>query len=163
MGRHAHAGFTLIEVLVVIVVIGIASAYLVVNLGGAADRPTAEREAARFAGALEHAAARAQWSGETLGVSAEGSAYRFWRREGIDRWTALVDDDVLAPRVLPAHLQVSASRYAGAPVAADAILPFRPTGRNEPYALVLVSPAWSLVVSGDPLNRVQVAASAASR
>ncbi len=68
------------------------------------------------------------------------------------------DDDVLAPRALPAQWTVAPASYAGAPVAADAILPFRPSGRNEPYALQLASPAWSLVVAGDPLNRVQVAA-----
>ena len=31
------------------------------------------------------------------------------------------------------------------------------------YALVLSSPAWTLVVAGDPLNRVQIAAPTASR
>ena len=160
---RSRSGFTLIEVLVVIIVIGIASAYVIVNLADADGRRAAEREAVRFAGALEHAAARAQWNGETLGVSAEGNAYRFWRRGADDQWTALTDDDVLAPRILPAPLRVSPSTYAGAPAAANAILPFRPSGRNEPYALLVTTSAWSLVVAGDPLNRVQVAAYAASR
>jgi len=163
MVSGSRSGFTLIEMLIVVFVIGIASTFVVVNLGGNGDRRTAEREAARLAGALEHAAALAQWNGETLGVSAEGSTYRFWRRGVDSRWAALTDDDVLAPRALPAEFTVSPAAYAGAPVAADAILPFRPSGRNEPYALLLASPAWSLVVAGDPLNRVQVAAQAASR
>jgi len=163
MATGSRAGFTLIEMLIVVVVIGIASAFVIVNLGGGGDRRTAEREATRLAGALEHAAALAQWKGETLGVSADGSAYRFWRRGVDNRWAALADDDVLAPRALPAEFTISPTAYAGAPVAADAILPFRPSGRNEPYALLLASPAWSLVVAGDPLNRVQVAAHAASR
>jgi len=163
MTRGARAGFTLIEMLVVVLVIAIASGFVIVNLGGGGDRRTAEREASRLAGALEHAAALAQWRGETLGVSAEGGAYRFWRRAADDRWTAIADDDVLAARVLPAEFTVAPATYAGAPVAADAILPFRPSGRNEPYAFLLASSTWSMVVAGDPLNRVQVAARAASR
>jgi len=159
---RAAAGFTLLELLVVVVVLGIVAGLVMTNLGGD-ERRGAEREAKRLAGALEHAAALAQWRGETLGVSAEGRGYRFWRRGDGDRWSALADDDVLAPRTLPAGFIVAAATFAGAPIAADAILPFRASGRNEPYALMLASPAWSLFVTGDPLNRVQVAVPAASR
>ncbi len=66
---------------------------------------------------------------------------------------------MLAPRALPADSGFAVDLCRRARSAADAILPFRPSGRNEPYALLLASPAWSLVVAGDPLNRVQVAAS----
>ena len=162
MPAAARSGFTLIEMLVVVLVIGLASGIVMVNLGGD-DRRATEREATRLASALEHAAALAQWKSETLGVSAEGGIYRFWRRGAGGRWTALDDDDVLAPRVLPAEFTVRLASYAGAPVAEDAVLPFRPSGRNEPYALLLASSAWSLVIAGDPLNRVQIAAHAASR
>ena len=162
MHRAARCGFTLLEMLIVMLVIGIASAFVMVTFDGD-DRRTAEREAARLAGALEHAAALAQWRRETLGVSAEGGAYRFWRRGDDDRWTALADDDVLAPRALPAHLTVTPATYAGAPIPGDAIVPFRPSGHNEPFTLLLGAPAWTLVVAGDPLNRVQIAAYAASR
>jgi general secretion pathway protein H len=162
MRRPEAGGFTLLEILVVVVIIGIVSGVLIANLGGD-ERRSAEREARRLAGALEHAAALAQWKGEMLGVSAEGVAYRFWRRGEDGRWSTLDDDEVLAPHALPSAFMIRLASYAGAPVAADAILPFRPSGRNEPYALELVSPAWSQIVAGDPLNRVQVAAHAASR
>ena len=145
-----------------VAVIAIAAAFIVVNLESD-DRRSAEREAARLAGALEHAASLAQWRSETLGFSADGTGYRFWRRGADNRWTALRDDEVLAARALPAQWTVWPLSYAGAPVPADAIFPFRPSGRNEPYALALASPSWTLVVAGDPLNRVQVAAPAASR
>jgi general secretion pathway protein H len=161
MAAGARSGFTLVEVLIVVVVIAIASGLVIVNLGGD-DRRSAEREAGRLAGALEHAAALAQWKGETLGVSADGTGYRFWRRGADNRWTPVQDDEVLAPRALPAQFAVSPASYAGAPVVADAILPFRPSGRNEPYALLLANSAWSVLVAGDPLNRVQFAAQAAS-
>ena len=98
-----------------------------------------------------------------FGVSADGASYRFWRRGADDRWSALADDDVLAPRTLPAGITVATVVYAGAPVPADAILPFRASGRNEPYALAVASPAWTLEVAADPLNRVRIAAAADSR
>ncbi len=155
-------GFTLIELLVVLVVLGIAASLIAANLEGDERRGT-DREARRLAGALEHAAALAQWRGETLGISADGRGYRFWRRGADDRWSALADDDVLAPHALPAGIAVATASFAGAPVTADAILPFRTSGRNEPYALILGSPAWSVYITGDPLNRVAVAAPADSR
>jgi len=157
-----RSGFTLIEVLIVVAVIAIASGFIVVNLEGD-DRRSAEREATRLAGALEHAASLAQWRSETLGFSADGTGYRFWRRGADNRWTALRDDEVLAARALPAQWTFSPLSYAGAPVAPDVIFPFRPSGRNEPYALALASPSWTFVVAGDPLNRVQIAVPTASR
>lgn len=154
-GPSSARAFTLIELLVVLVVIGVAAGLVFVNLATDHAR-AAEREAKRLAGALEHAAALAQWTGETLGISAEGGSYRFWRRGADDRWSAMVDDDVLAPRTLAADLEVSTAAYAAAPVAADTILPFRPSGRNEPLVLALVSPAGVFTIATDPLNRVRI-------
>ena len=161
MRERVAAGFTLIEILVVVVVIGIGAGLIIVNLDSD-DRRAAEREATRLASALEHAAALAQWRNATLGVAAEGRNYRFLRRGTDGQWQALVDDDMLAPRTLPEEIVVRPVSYATAPVAADAVLPFRPSGRNEPYALLLATPAWSVVIAGDPLNRVEIAAHAVS-
>jgi type II secretion system protein H len=145
----------LIELLVVLAILGIAAGLAVVSLG-ADERRAPEREARRLAGALEHAAAAAQWRGETLGVSAEGAAYRFWRRGQDERWWPVADDDVLAPRPLARGLTVGVVAYAGAPVPPDAILPLRPSGRNEPYVLAVASADSLLLVAADPLNRVRV-------
>ena len=114
------------------------------------------REARRFAGALELAAARAQSRNETLGVGADGSSIRFWRRTPADgRWQP-VDDDLLAARALPAPLTAAAFAYAGQRVAGTTIVPLRPTGRNEPFVFLLATPAWRVVLAADPLNRVSI-------
>ena len=156
MIRPRPGGFTLIELLVVIVVIGLAAALTYAQIESN-PRQTIEREGRRLGGALEHAALLAQWQNQTIGVSAADGAYRFWRRtptaEG-DRWTALSDDELLAPRQLPAPLEVHPLTYAGQAVSAGVVLPLVPSGRNEPYVIELAVPEWQLLLAADPLNRV---------
>lgn len=155
--RRRALGFTLAEILVVLVVIGLAAGLAFAQIE-TDPRQALQREARRFAGALEHAALLAQWKNQTLGVSASGSVYRFWRREMSDldgpRWVALSDDDVLVPHALPAPLATATEAYAGAPVPGDAVLPLSPSGRNEPYIIALATPQWQILLASDPLNRI---------
>jgi type II secretion system protein H len=139
---------------VVIVILAIAAGVAVVAYDGD-DRERAAREARRFAAALEHAALRAQVRAETLGVAAEGNVWRFWRRDpATGQWQPVTGDDVLAARTLPASMRLTAVTYGGQPLDANAIVPLRPTGRNEPYAFRLDAPDAQLLVAADPLNRV---------
>ena len=152
--RHAIAGFTLVEILVVLVILAIAAGVAVVAYDGN-DRDRATREARRFASALEHAAMRAQVRAETLGASADGEGWRFWRRDpDSGQWQPVADDDVLAVHLLPAAMTVIPLTYAGQPLDASAIVPLRPTGRNEPYAFLLQAHDARIVLAADPLNRI---------
>jgi general secretion pathway protein H len=153
--QRCTAGFTLVEMLVVIVVLGIVTG-LGVALVGPDERDVQAREARRFASALEYAAARAQWRNEALGVSADAHIVRYWRRTSDDRWTPIVDDDVLAAHALPDALDAAALAYAGRSVAANAILPLRASGRNEPLAFALATPRYRTIVALDPLNRAAI-------
>ena len=154
MGVGRAAGFTLAEILVVLLVIGLAAGLAYAHFDADPKR-TVERESQRLAAALEHAAQLAQWKDETVGVSASGNSYRFWRQPaGSSTWQPMSADDVLEPRILPAPLGISAREYAGLPVAADAILPLRASGRNEPYVIQINSPEWFTLLGADPLNRV---------
>ena len=153
------AGFTLAEVLVVLIVIGLASALAYARFDSDPRREL-EREGRRLGAAIEHAALLAQWQNETLGVSAAGGSYRFWRR-GVsngDDWSALSGDDVLTARALPATFAAAVVTYAAQPVAADAIVPLRASGRNEPFVIELASAEWHLLLTSDPINRVTVSA-----
>jgi len=154
--KPGAAGFTLVEILVVLVILGIAAGAAAIAYDGN-DRDRAGREAHRFANALEHAAMRAQVRAETLGASAEGGGWRFWRRNpDTTQWQPLADDDVLTPHPLPAAMTVVPLSYAGQPLEGSAIVPLRPTGRNEPYAFALQSRDSRIVLAADPLNRVTV-------
>ena len=141
--------------LVVIVVLGIVAG-LGVALVGPDERDVQAREARRFARALEYAAARAQWRNEALAVSADGHVVRYWRRAADDRWTPIADDDVLAAHALPDALDVAALAYGGRAVAANALLPLRASGRNEPLAFALATPRYRTIVALDPLNRAAI-------
>jgi len=151
--RVRSRGFTLAEILVVLIVIGLAAGLAYAQFERD-PRQVVDREARRLAAALEHAALLAQWKNKTLGVSAVAGSYRFWQRGDDQQWTALSDDELLAPHVLPVSVVASSLLYAGQPVPTDAILPLRPSGRNEPYRIEISSPEWRVLLSADPLNRV---------
>lgn len=158
MRTPAASGFTLVEILVVIVILGIAAG-LTIASAAPDERDLAAREARRFAGSLEYAAQRAQLRSELLGVSAAGHSIRYWRRDAAsERWQVIDDDDILRSRVLPDQLDAMALAFAGRAVASDAVVPLRASGRNEPFAFVLTTPASRTIVALDPLNRVSIAA-----
>lgn len=150
-----QAGFTLLEILVVVAILAIAAGLVVVSIDRD-ERGVLDREARRFAGALDYAARRAQLRYETLGVSVDDHAWRFWLRAD-GRWRALSDDEPLAPRALPEAFTAQALSFGGQPIAPRAIVPLRASGRNEPYAFRLASPTLEAIVSADPMNRVAVA------
>jgi type II secretion system protein H len=154
----AVAGFTLVEVLVVVLVIGLAAGLAWARLD-ADPRALVAREARTLAAAMEHAAALAQWRNQAIAVSAVPGGYRFWRRESSlegDRWVPLVDDDVLSVHALPAGLSAAVVALAGMPVSGDTLVPLLPSGRNEPYAIEIAANSWRTVLVADPLNRVTI-------
>lgn len=142
--------------LVAVTIIAIASSAVLLAWRGD-PRADAQREAQRFAGALEYAASRAQWRRETLAVAVDGHAWRFLRRADATQWRPIVDDDVLAARTLPPPLTIRAAQYAGQPVDPGTVIPLHASGRNQPFSFVISDAQQQLSVAADPLNRVAVA------
>jgi len=156
--RHRPAGFTLIEILVVVAILAIAAG-LVVAAAVPDEAGVLRRESQRIGGALEHAAAAASVRAETLGVDAAGGELRFWRRvDGADAWAPVTDDDVLAPRTLPAPLTLAVATFGGRALPPRTIAPLRASGRNEPSSYVLRGSTWQSTIALDPLNRVTIGA-----
>lgn len=103
--RHAR-GFTLMEVLVVIVIIGVivSAATLAFSvLGG--DRE-AEDESRRVWALLQQAREEAELQGIDIGVYVAGSAYEFLRFDPRRRiWLPIQGDALYVPRELPEGLR----------------------------------------------------------
>ena len=98
-------GFTLVELLVVIVVMGIALGIVVVQLMPD-DRTTLREEAARLALLLENAGLEARSSGRSMAWSSENSRYLFWKKNAYNDWARIEDDTIFRPRVLPQGIQI---------------------------------------------------------
>ena len=148
--RRGGTGFTLVEVLVTLVVIGLAIGLVTLTIG--AD-PAAQlrQETDRLRSALEHAAQVAQWRRADLVWQVDGQLYRFLRPAADGTWES-ESDEILAPHPLPADIRIRASGPAGGAIAP--LVRLRASGRNDPYTLVLDSPAASWTIRADPLNRV---------
>lgn len=101
-------GFTLIEVLVVLVLIGIITALAVARIGMQDDR--AEQAAQRLAGVLEIASRRAVIEARELGLVFDSEGYRFVAL-GDDGWQAQeLSDRSLTARSLDDDLSLEIER-----------------------------------------------------
>lgn len=91
-------GFTLLELMVVLVIIGICTAGIGLGLGSLLDPSRQLRqEAERLAQRLQVARDEARIDGRALRWQADVSGYRFSRRDG-SRWVDVQRDDLLRPQ-----------------------------------------------------------------
>jgi general secretion pathway protein H len=118
--RRRAAGFTLLELMVVVAIIAIASAGVAFALRDAAGDPL-DREAQRLAALLESGRARSRLSGQPVRWVADEAGFRF---EGLPR------------DALPQNWLSASTRVAGRPV-----LVLGPDPVIEPQAIVLFDAA----------------------
>lgn len=132
-------GFTLLELLVVLVIVTLLVSFATLRLG---DNRAAqlEREAQRLAALLEAAGDEAVLQGQELGLRLEPDGYRFLRYTPPE-WAALEDDALLRPRRLPATIRLEL-RLDGLPPPPDAdpqapqIIVYS-SGEHTPFELTL--------------------------
>lgn len=97
-------GFTLIEVLVVIVIVSIIVSFAMLSIGGREGEREA-REARALAARLQAARELALFNGEDLGLLFEERGYRFLVHQG-GRWTDAPQDSPLRARRLPDDMEL---------------------------------------------------------
>lgn len=141
-------GFTLLEILVVLFIVGIALSLITVNFGR--DRGAQlEDEARLLALLLESARDEGIASGRSLAWRANEDGYAFLRRERGLGWVALGGDEHFKARAWPSQIALAQLRINGIEVTPGEALVFTPSGLNLPFQLVLASENWQVVLDGD--------------
>jgi general secretion pathway protein H len=94
-------GFTLIEVLVVVVIVGIISTIVVLGLGSLGDDRELQKDARRMASLIEMASDEATLQGRDFGLEIMQTGYRFVEYEPLTgQWAEVIGDDLMRPRQL---------------------------------------------------------------
>lgn len=119
--RRNSSGFTLLELLVVLVIIGILLTMATLSLGGGGEQRQLREEAQRLAALVALAGDEAVLKGQELMLAVEDNGYAFLTQDEKGKWRPLDTTGSLRPRQLPEWMALS--------VAVDE--PLTPAARNE--------------------------------
>ena len=96
-------GFTLLEVLVVVIIIGIVISFAVLSINS--DDKTLEEESRRLQALINFTEQEAVLQGEELALQFKDNGYEFLVFDG-EKWQSITDDEILRPRTMPDNLAV---------------------------------------------------------
>ncbi|OQW94154.1 MAG: type II secretion system protein GspH [Beggiatoa sp. IS2] len=136
-------GFTLLELLVVLVIIGIILSFATLSISSGGPSAVLERETQRLISLLTLASQEAILQGTEFGLSFTEHGYQFFTLQD-QRWQVLKQDDLLRPRVFATDLRL-ALEVEGETVVLDAIDKDTPQllvlsgGELTPFTLTLTS------------------------
>jgi general secretion pathway protein H len=124
-------GFTLIEIMVVIVIIGVVLSFAMLSISDGGQARKMEQEAQRLASLLTLASQEAIMQGYEMGISFNQNSYRFYVLQE-HKWQALTArDDIFRTRALPLGMQIEIN-VEGEPIVLDKAI-------NTPQLLLLSS------------------------
>ena len=102
-----HRGFTLIEIMVVVVIAGIISSIVIMSMGVLGDDRNLQREVYRMGSVVELAADEATLQGRDFGLEFLRTGYRFVEHDPFtNRWAEIIGDEILRPRQLPEDFEI---------------------------------------------------------
>jgi general secretion pathway protein H len=153
--RENISGFTLIEILIVLVIIGITIALISVNFARD-ERAELNETAKRLALILQAANNEAIASGKSLAFIGNTSAYAFYNRNSERQWSKPITETPFAENRLPSStsivdLQIDETRV---PIATPLI--FSSSGFNPSFRIELASSDIRLAVVGESSGNIYV-------
>lgn len=99
--RLTGRAFTLIEILVVMVIVGILTAVAFLSFGILADDDDMDREARRLSSLIQLVTDEATTQGRDFGIEFMSAGYRFVEHDPLlDQWFEIIGDDYLVQRDL---------------------------------------------------------------
>lgn len=148
-----QAGFTLLEIMVVVVLIAISATFAVINLDRNND-DIAELEARRFAQLVEHARDESILSGRPYAVQVDPDDRSYTFLQHGEEWTQVENDDVFRRRELPEDL-VMAFETSG-DTGTEGLLIIEGLGVISPFVLTVRGDTRAYRVSVDEAQNVIV-------
>jgi type II secretion system protein H len=150
--RCPACGFTLLEVLVVVLLMAVTVSFVVVNLGPD-DREKLRGEASRLAASIQQAQDEAVMTGTTLAWVGEGDSYHYLRRGPGGDWMFLAGEDAFPPHRLPAPVRVIDVEMGGRKLT-RAMVVLSPVALAAPVRIVLEADSERAAVELGATTRV---------
>ena len=147
------AGFTLIEVMVVLVIMGVLIGLVSTNFAPD-DRQQLQLEGHKLALLLSHASNTARTTGMTVAWKSTPKSYTFLTLAPDGRnWNPLLNDSDLYARHMSEGMRISKVSIAGDSTS-DMVI-FSPSGLNSDFNVTLSSDQYRLNVHGNLLGKVE--------
>ncbi len=158
------AGFTLIEILVVLSIMGIMLGFLVVRYSKD-ERQNLQLEGHRLSLLMSHASNTSHTTGKPIAWQANRGGYQFLQYSAlVNQWqkmggTYMQSDPTLRERQLPEDIQLSEMNIAGSKSTIKKneyeMIIFSPDGIDQAFEVTLQSPHSKVEVKGDMLGFVE--------
>ncbi|MGA8053631.1 MAG: GspH/FimT family pseudopilin [Burkholderiales bacterium] len=135
---HRERGFTLVEILVVMVLMAITLSLAVVRLA-TDDRETLREEASRLAISLSQAQDEAVVTGVAIAWHGVAEGYQYFRRGADREWRPLQTGDALPAHRLPLSVRLVDVEVGGLKIAPGALVVLPPSALAPPVRIVLAT------------------------
>jgi len=142
-------GFTLLEILVVMVIMGIILSFATLSIDNSGELRLMQQEARRLESILTLANQEAVLQAKEIGVSFTAHQYQFYVLDG-EQWQHLNQDEILHLHLLPANLQLEV-RLEGETVVLKQT-------EDKPQLLLLSSgelPLFEIVLSSELNHKIR--------